>query len=126
MNIPHTLWQRYRAWWQSNRGKELKEMPATYLFAQFALATFITTMLPTMLVPATTLYLNTFEKSPPWWWGLLGIWVGAWWLIQFAALVIVFTHGRAFGEKAFTPMKKSNRLHFPSRHRTRPKNKYRD
>lgn len=127
MKKSNNLWQRFRLWGQSYRGKELRHLPIAYLIMQFAFATFITTMLPTVLVPATTLYLNTFDKSPPWWWGLLGVWVAAWWVIQIAALVIVLTHGRALGEKLFTPAKKVDRLHFPSRdqHRKRARNKNR-
>ena len=96
-------WQRVRHWQAVNHGRELKEMSAAYLLTQFSLATFIATMAPGILVPATKAFLEAMDQGAPWWWGAVGLWLAAFWGIQVMALVVSVSHGRALGEKVFAP-----------------------
>jgi hypothetical protein len=100
------LWRNIQIWRKVNIGKELKEMPSSYLAMQFMGSTFVVTMAPTILVPATKAYMDTLEMTVPWWWALVGIWLAAFWLVQAFALVVSLSHGRALGEKVFSPTPK--------------------
>jgi hypothetical protein len=105
MNMFRAYWLRYRAWARINAARELKEMPTPYLFTQFGLATFVSTMLPTILVPSTRLFLEALDKPMPWWGGLIGLWLAGWWLLQVGALLVVLSHGRALGDRLFNTPK---------------------
>ena len=101
MQVFRKRWLRYRAWARANTTKELKQMHAPYLFAQFVLATFVSTMLPTILVPSTKLLLEVLSKPMPWQGWLIGLLLAAWWLLQAGALLVALAHGRALGDKLF-------------------------
>jgi len=111
-----SIWQTLQPWRKANNGKELKAMPAGYLLMQFALATFIVTMLPTMLVPASKTYLDAFElPGIPWWWSLVGLWLLGWWTIQVGALVVSVSHGRALSDQLFAPVVKTRPYRFEAK-----------
>lgn len=118
------LWQPLQRWRKANTGKELKAMPGGYLLTQFAMATFVVTMAPTMLVPATKTYLDAFElRGMPWWWALIGLWLLGWWSIQIGALVISLTHGRALGDQLFAPAVKARPYRFEAKPPRRLRNR---
>lgn len=99
------VWQRYSAWAERNRQKELKAMPALYLFTSFAFSTFLATVCATKLGPVTIKLLE-LEAWPVEVWPLLVL-VGLFWVIFLFALLISQSHVRALADKFFNSPTKS-------------------
>ena len=100
-------WTQYRLWAKANRSKELKEMPRWYLVVQALLSTFIAAMLSTILIPATPVFIQAFDRTAGWLYLLIGIWFAAFWFVFLFAFIVSQTHGRALGDLLFNSPVKS-------------------